>query len=96
MAAFRVMLLNLIRDRGALASAFALPATVFVIFAVIFAGTVGGTINLNIAVSDERKSEASAKLIEAIFTSPSLSQTRSDNGLSASEEIGRASCRERV
>ncbi len=85
MAAFRVMLLNLIRDRGALASAFALPATVFVIFAVIFAGTVGGTINLNIALSDERQSEASAKLIDAIFDSPSLSQTRSDNGLSAAE-----------
>ncbi len=82
MAAFRVMLLNLIRDRGALASAFVLPATVFVIFAVIFAGTVGGTINLKIAVADERGSEASAKLIEAIFDRSSLSQTRSDNGLS--------------
>ncbi len=72
MAAFRVMLLNLIRDRGALASAFLLPATVFVIFAVIFAGTTGGAINLKVAVADSRDSAASQRLLDEIFKSPSL------------------------
>ena len=57
------MLLNLIRDRGALASSFALPAAVFVIFAVIFAGTTGGAIDLKIAVADERATDKSARLL---------------------------------
>jgi ABC-2 type transport system permease protein len=83
MAAFRVMLLNLIRDRGALASAFVLPATVFVIFAVIFAGTTGGTINLKVAVADERGTDASQQLVAAIFESVSLTRMRPDDDLAA-------------
>jgi len=85
MAAFRVMLLNLIRDRGALASAFLLPATVFVIFAVIFAGTTGGTINLKVAVADERGTQASEKLVSAIFESVSLTRMRPNDGLAAGD-----------
>ncbi len=85
MAAFRVMLLNLIRDRGALASAFALPATVFVIFAVIFAGTTGGAINLKVAVADARGSEASTKFVQEIFTSPSLVRMRANDSLEAAD-----------
>jgi len=81
MAAFRVMLLNLIRDRGALVSSFALPAAVFVIFAVIFAGTTGGAIDLKIAVSDERGSQASKKLLDVVFDTRSLRRIRADDKL---------------
>lgn len=89
-AAFRVMLLNLIRDRGALASSFALPAAVFVIFAVIFAGTTGGAIDLKIAVADERGAETSERLLEQIFASRSLRRVRAD------ELLARADVRELV
>ncbi len=74
-AVFRVMLLNLVRDRGALISSFVLPAAVFIIFAVIFAGTAGGTIDLKIAISDQREDETSRALIEAIFDQPNLRRT---------------------
>jgi len=84
-AAFRVMLLNLIRDRGALASSFALPAAVFVIFAVIFAGTTGGAIDLKIAVADERGTGNSTRLLEKIFDSRSLRRVRGDEPLAAQE-----------
>ncbi len=37
-AAFRVMLLGLLRDRAALVMAFVLPTLIFAIFAAIFSG----------------------------------------------------------
>lgn len=80
-AAFRIMLLNLIRDRGTLASSFALPAAVFVIFAVIFAGTTGGAIDLEIAVADQRGTDASARLLDEIFDARSLRRVRADETL---------------
>jgi len=80
-AAFRVMLLNLIRDRGALASSFVLPAAVFVIFAVIFAGTTGGAIDLKIAVADQRGTAASGDLLEEIFDVRSLRRVRGEQTL---------------
>jgi len=84
-AAFRVMLLNLIRDRGALASSFLLPAAVFVIFAVIFAGTTGGAIDLKIAVADERVTEASDRLLEEIFDARSLRRVRAGETLASAD-----------
>lgn len=40
LAMLKVMALSLIRDRGALAMAFLLPPTIFVIFAAIFRAPV--------------------------------------------------------
>ena len=40
-AAFRVMLLTLLRDRAALVMAFVLPTVIFSIFAAIFSGAIG-------------------------------------------------------
>jgi len=85
MAAFRVMWLSLIRDRGALVSAFALPASVFVIFAVIFAGTTGGAINLKVALADERATGTSQKLVGEIFEGFSLTRMRAGDTLVAAD-----------
>ncbi|MCG8561411.1 MAG: ABC transporter permease [Hyphomicrobiales bacterium] len=63
---FQVMLLSLVRDRGALISSFVLPGLVFLIFAVIFTGTTGGMITVRLAIADLRQSEASNRLVEAL------------------------------
>lgn len=49
-AMLRVMALSVIRDRGALAMAFLLPPTIFVIFAAIFSGTSGDEMRLQVAL----------------------------------------------
>jgi ABC-2 type transport system permease protein len=48
LAMLRVMVLSLVRDRGALAMAFVLPPIIFVIFAAIFAGTGGEDMRLQV------------------------------------------------
>ena len=45
-AAFRVMLLSLVRDRAALVMAFVLPTVIFSIFAAIFSGAIGDRIRI--------------------------------------------------
>ena len=65
-ALFKVMLLSLVRDRGALAMAFILPGLVFVIFAVIFSGAAGGDLTVRLAVADERKDELSIRFLAAL------------------------------
>ena len=64
MALFKVMLLSLVRDRGALAMGFILPAVVFVIFAVIFSGAAGGDLTVRVAVADERRTDLSREFLE--------------------------------
>ena len=49
-AVFRVMLLGLIRDRGALTMTFLVPAVFFLVFASIFAASSGGNFRPRIAV----------------------------------------------
>lgn len=49
-AVFRVMLLGLIRDRGALAMTFLVPAVFFLVFASIFAASSGGDFRPRVAV----------------------------------------------
>lgn len=63
-ALFKVMLLSLVRDRGALAMGFILPGVVFVIFAVIFSGAAGGDLTVKLAVADERGTELSRRFVE--------------------------------
>lgn len=63
-ALFKVMLLSLVRDRGALAMGFILPGVVFVIFAVIFSGAAGGDLTVKLAVADERGTALSQRFLD--------------------------------
>lgn len=65
-AIFRVMMLGLVRDRGALAMSFAVPAVFFLIFASIFAATSGENFRPRVAVADERDGEWSRRLIDML------------------------------
>ena len=72
LAMLRVMALNLVRDRGALAMAFLLPPTIFVIFAAIFSGTSGDGLRLQIVYGTTAIEGAAARLETAIRSEPSL------------------------
>lgn len=88
LAMFRVMLLGLWRDRGALAMTFLLPPVVFLIFASVFSGTTGEDVKLKVAIADDANTEASARLTRALLASPDLRayDVRGDNA----EEVRRA------
>ena len=68
-AIFRVMMLGLLRDRAALAMAFALPPMIYVIFAAIFSVTAGGDLSLKIAILDQVHSQTSQRLVKALAKS---------------------------
>jgi ABC-2 type transport system permease protein len=72
LAIFRVMLLGLVRDRGALAMAFVLPPLIYLIFASIFAGAAGDELQLRIAVLDEVQSPVTQRLTSAILADPAM------------------------
>lgn len=64
---FWVMFLSLLRDRGALISSFVMPATVFIIFAVIFSGTTGGSISVKVSIFDELNTIQSKRFTNVLF-----------------------------
>lgn len=70
----RVMLLALLRDRGALAMAFVLPPAIYVIFASIFAGTTGDELRLRVAVHDSARTAVTGRLAEALRSEPTFRQ----------------------
>ncbi len=86
-AMLRVMALNLVRDRGALAMAFLLPPTIFVIFAAIFSGTSGDGLRLQIVYGATDTSAATSRLETEIRVETSL---RVQAGILASEDAVRA------
>ncbi len=60
-------MLNLRRDRVALALVFVLPIVFFSIFATVFGGQGdAATSRIRVAVVDEDRSELSARLVEAL------------------------------
>ena len=64
-AVCRVMLLGLIRDRGALAMTFLVPSVFFLVFASIFAASSGGNFRPRVAVgADPRAPESERFLAE--------------------------------
>lgn len=63
---FRVMLLALLRDPGALILAFILPPLVYVVFASIFAGTSGDELRLRVAIYDAANTETTRRLVKEI------------------------------
>lgn len=71
-AVFRAMLLGLVRDRGALAMSFVLPAAVFLIFAAVFAGATGEQLRIDVAIADEDGGETSSRLVAALARDPAL------------------------
>ncbi len=66
----RAMWLLLLRDRGLLAMTFLTPVVFFVIFAEVFATAAGGEFALEIAVTDEVRSEESRRLLAELARSP--------------------------
>lgn len=71
-AVFRIMLLGLLRDRGALAMSFILPAAFFLVFAEIFSGASGEELRLRVAMLDEVKSDTTTRLLDALRDEASL------------------------
>ena len=71
-AMFRVMALELWRDRGALVMAFLLPPLVFLIFSAVFSGTTGEDVKLKIAVADIAHTDDSRRLLAALIKDPDL------------------------
>lgn len=65
-AIFRVMLLGVLRDRGAFAMAFILSPLIYVIFASIFSVAAGGDLRVKVAIVDQARTEASRRLIDAL------------------------------
>jgi ABC-2 type transport system permease protein len=65
-AVFRVMLLGVLRDRGAFAMAFVLPPLIYVIFASIFSVAAGGDLRVKVAIVDQAGTEASRRLADAL------------------------------
>jgi len=72
LAMLKVMILSLVRDRGALAMAFILPPTIFVIFAAIFSGTSGNDLRLQVAYGITAPSAAADRLETALRAEPAL------------------------
>jgi len=72
LAMLKVMALGLVRDRGALAMAFLLPPTIFVIFAAIFSGTSGDELRLQLAYGSAETSEVAERFETAVRAEPSL------------------------
>lgn len=66
LAVAKVMALQTVRDRGAIALAFILPPLIFSIFATIFSGTAGSDTNLSVAVLDLANTPFSTKLAGSI------------------------------
>lgn len=71
-AMFRVMALELWRDRGALVMTFLLPPLVFLIFSAVFAGTTGEDVKLKLVVADEVRTTDSQRLVKALLADHDL------------------------
>ena len=82
-AAFRVMLLSLLRDRAALVMAFVLPTVIFSIFAAIFSGATGDRIRIHLGLADLARTATTERLMTALEADPSLRVTRLAGDLDA-------------
>lgn len=71
-AMLRVMILSQLRDRGALAMAFLLPPTIFMIFAAIFSGATGDEMRLQVALAIPQTSAQTERLETALRGESSL------------------------
>jgi len=69
---FRVMALDLWRDRPALVLTFLLPSVVFLIFSAVFAGATGLDVKLKVAVADAARTPVAERLTKALLADPDL------------------------
>ena len=69
---FRVMALALWRDRGAMLMVFALPPLMFFVFAEVFSGTDGDSLELRVQVQDRVGSPTTAAIARAMIGDASL------------------------
>jgi ABC-2 type transport system permease protein len=90
-AMFRVMALDLWRDRPALAMTFLLPSVVFLIFSAVFAGATGIDVKLKLALADLVHTPAAERLAHAVAASPDL---RVERALPESLAVARRLVRE--
>ncbi|MCZ0926014.1 ABC transporter permease [Halomonas janggokensis] len=88
-AIFRVMVLGLWRDRGALLMAFALPSLVFAIFASIFSGATEGDLHLRVGLVVETEDQQMQEFAQYLTQTEELEMT-------ALPDSGRAQLREQV
>ena len=72
LSVLRAMLLGLVRDPAALVMSFVLPAAVFSIFALIFAGASGGSLAIRLAVLDLERSSASERFLDGVKAHPQI------------------------
>jgi ABC-2 type transport system permease protein len=76
LAMFRVMLLDLWRDRPALVMTFVLPSVVFLIFSAVFSGATGLDLKLKVAVADTAHTPTSQRLVTALLADKDLRAER--------------------
>ncbi len=69
---FKVMALDLWRDRAAMAMAFFLPSLVFLIFSAVFSGTTGLDVKLKVAIADMAHTKTSSRLSAALMANHDL------------------------
>jgi ABC-2 type transport system permease protein len=72
LAMFRVMALDLWRDRPALVLTFLLPSVVFLIFSAVFAGATGLDVKLKVAIADAARTPAAERLTQALLADADL------------------------
>jgi len=93
-AVFRVMMLGLIRDRGALAMTFVVPSVFFLVFASIFAASSGGDFQPRVAVGSELTAPGVADFLAQLHDEPGLEITTTvdedDDGVRERVRDGRA------
>ena len=74
LSVLRVMLLALLRDRGALVMAFVLPPAIYLIFAGIFSGTAGNELRLSVVVLDQVDNALTRRLVRALAEDKGMRQ----------------------
>lgn len=75
---FRVMLLSLLRDRGALAMSFLVPAAFFVIFASIYPATTGEAARIKVAMASDGGEARGAAVLQALGADADLERVGGD------------------
>lgn len=69
-AVFWIMLLSLVRDRGAMAMSFVLPPAIFLIFAAVFANVGTDKLSLTVAVADAARNGDTRRIVDELAKSP--------------------------
>lgn len=76
---FRIMTLSLVRDRGALLMVFALPPLMFFVFAEVFSGTEGSSLELRVQVVDEVGVPETRELVDSMVADEALAARSGDS-----------------